>query len=324
MRVLHRRYAVTLPRYATIDVGTNTVLLLVAERQADGSFRAIDERMEITRLGRGVDRTKRLDPQAIADTVGVLGRFAAAARSSGAQELVVTATSAARDAENGSEFFDAARAAAGVPIELIPGDMEAELAYESAWRDFGQRGANLAVVDIGGGSTELVYGAGNQLVFARSFDVGAVRLTERWLRGDPPSSEELLALRRDLASVLAAAPVPPSGSALVGIAGTVTTLVAIHLGLDAYDGALVHGRTLSAAEVRALAARLGRMTLDERKALPGLPEKRADVIVAGAEILAAVVEKLGFAQVIASDRGVRWGMLYRRFGAQAQAKPEPA
>ena len=107
--------------------------------------------------------------------------------------------------------------------------------------------------------------------------MGAVRLTERWLHADPPGGEELLALRRDLASILAAAPMPPDGSALVGIAGTVTTLVAIHLGLDAYDGALVHGRVLSAGEVRELARRLGTMTLAERKALPGLPEKRADV-----------------------------------------------
>src|SRR5690606_37456606 len=119
---------------------------------------------------------------------------------------------------------------------------------------------------------------------------GAVRLTERWLSSDPPAADELLALRGDLASVLAEAPAPPPGAALVGIAGTVTTLVAIHLGLDAYDGSLVHGRQLSAAEVRALARRLGAMPVAERKKLPGLPEKRADVIVAGAEILAAVME----------------------------------
>lgn len=305
----------TRPRYATIDVGTNTVLLLVAEKQDDGRFRAVDERMEITRLGRGVDRTRRLDPQAIADTVEAVTRFADAARAAGAGELVVTATSAARDAENGAEFFDAAQAAAGVRPEVISGDTEAQLAYESAWRDFGRGADNLAVVDIGGGSTELVYGTREKPIFARSFDVGAVRLTERWLHGDPPAGEELLALRRDLASAIAQAPPPPPGAALVGIAGTVTTLVAIHLGLATYDGAQVHGRVLTAGEVRDLATRLGRMPLSERRTLPGLPAKRADVIVAGAEILAAVIEKLGFSQVIASDRGVRWGMLYRRFGA---------
>ena len=302
-------------RYATIDVGTNTVLLLVAERQADGSFEATDERMEITRLGRGVDRSGRLDPAAIADTVGAIGRFAAAAREGGAAKLVVTATSAARDATNGADFLQTAGQAAGVAVEIISGEIEAELSFESAYRDFGSGGGNLAVIDIGGGSTELVYGSGETVLFRRSFDVGAVRLTERWLRSDPPSTDELLALRGDLASVLAEAPPPPPGAALVGIAGTVTTLVAIHLGLDAYDGSLVHGRQLSAAEVRALAKRLGAMRVAERKKLPGLPEKRADVIVAGAEILAAAMEKLGFPAVTASDRGVRWGMLYRRFGA---------
>ncbi len=301
-------------RYATIDVGTNSVLLLVAERAADGSFRAVDERMEITRLGRGVDGTKRLDPAAIEETVAAVRSFAAAARAAGAEELVVTATSAARDATNGALFFEAAKEASGVTVEVISGDTEAALAYESAHRDFGHAGDSLAVVDIGGGSTELVYGTGDTVIFRRSFDVGAVRLTERWLHGDPPGGEELLQLRRDLAATLAEAPRPPPGATLVGIAGTVTTLVAIHLGLDSYDGAQVHGRSLTAGEVRDLAQRLGAMRLAERKKLPGLPPKRADVIVAGAEILAAVLEKMGFAAVVASDRGVRWGMLYRRFG----------
>jgi len=301
-------------RYATIDVGTNTVLLLVAERRPDGSFVAVDERMEITRLGRGVDRTGQLDPAAIADTVAAVRRFAAAARDAGAAQLVVTATSAARDARDGSRFLAAAGEAAGVPVEVISGDLEAELAYESARRDFGAGGGDLAVVDIGGGSTELIYGSGRQILFRRSFDVGAVRLTERWLHDDPPSAGELRALRGDLASVLAAAPPPPPGAKLVGIAGTVTTLVAIHLGLDTWDGGRVHGMELTAAEVRGLARKLGAMPLAERRKLPGLPEKRADVIVAGAEILAAVMEKLGFSAVTASDRGVRWGMLYERFG----------
>lgn len=307
-------------RFAAIDVGTNTVLLLVAERGPDGSFRAVDERMELTRLGRGVDRDKLLAAAAIDDTVRAIGEFAAAARAAGAAELVITATSAARDARNGSEFFERASRAAGVPVEVIPGELEAQLAYESARRDFGEDGAPLAVLDIGGGSTELTYGSGTSVSWQRSFDVGAVRLTERWLATDPPAPSELEALRRDLAAVLADAPQPPPGSRLVGIAGTVTTLCALGLGLSSYDGSLVHGRRMTAGQVRALASRLAALPLAERRDLPGLPPKRADVIVAGAEILAGLMETLDFDEVTVSDRGVRWGLIYRRFGGPAAGR----
>lgn len=301
-------------RFAAIDVGTNTVLLLVAERGEDGTFSAVEERMEITRLGRGVDRTRTLAPGAITDTVEAVERFARAARAAGAEDLVLTATSAARDASNGAAFLRAAQEAAGVPAHVLSGDEEAALVWESARRDFGRPGRSLAVVDVGGGSTELVYGVGEKRIYARSFDVGAVRMTERWLRGDPPQPEELRALRADLAGQLAELPPPPPGATLVGIAGTVTTLVAIHLGLRTWDGRRVHGFVLGLDDVRRLAARLASMPVGERRALPGLPPKRADVIVAGAEILAAVMERIGAGAVTASDRGVRWGMLYRRFG----------
>lgn len=307
----------SLPRFATIDVGTNTVLLLVAEREPSGSFRAVEERMEITRLGRGVDKSRRLAPDAIEETLAVVQGFAEAARGLGAGAVVITASSAARDAENGTDFFAKVREATGIEVEVITGDLEAELAYESARRDFGGTGP-LSVVDIGGGSTEVIYGDGERPTFRHSFDVGAVRLTERHLHTDPPGPDELKALRDDLARELSAAPTPPRGSRLVGIAGTVTTLCAIELGITSWDGALVHGKEMAVADLRALADRLASMTLEERKALPGLPEKRADVIVAGAEILAGLMETLGFTSVTVSDRGVRWGMLYSRFGAPVE------
>jgi exopolyphosphatase/guanosine-5'-triphosphate,3'-diphosphate pyrophosphatase len=301
-------------RYAAIDVGTNSVLLLVAERDATGGLTAVDERIDITRLGRGVDRTRRLAPEAIEETVAAVARFADVARARRAAAIVVTATSAARDASNGAEFFARARDAAGVEVEIIPGDLEAELSYEAAARDFGGPGVKLAMVDIGGGSTEIVQGEGDRLSFRRSLDVGAVRLTERWLATDPPASGELARLRDDLAAALAPVPAAVPGTRLVGIAGTITTLCAIDLGVDGYDGRLVHGRELSLSTVRDLATRLGAMTLAERKRVPGLPEKRADTIVAGAEILAAVMARLGVDRLTVSDRGVRWGLLYRRFG----------
>ncbi|HET7753508.1 MAG TPA: Ppx/GppA family phosphatase, partial [Anaeromyxobacteraceae bacterium] len=173
-------------RAAAIDVGTNTVLLLVAEEAPGGTFRPVCERAEITRLGRGVDRSGRLDPAAIRDTVDVLAAYAAEARALGATRIACVATSAARDAGNGAEFFDAAFARAGVRPEVISGEEEARLVYASAWRDFGGVDAGgLAVVDVGGGSTELTWGDGERPRGRVSLQIGAVRLTERVITTDP-------------------------------------------------------------------------------------------------------------------------------------------
>ncbi|HET9595838.1 MAG TPA: Ppx/GppA family phosphatase, partial [Anaeromyxobacteraceae bacterium] len=204
-------------RHATIDVGTNTVLLLVAEERVlrlrpAGPAYAQDERIwvpvveraEITRLGRGVDRTGALDAAAVAETVAVLARFADEARRLGARDIACVATSAARDARNGADFFEAARARAGLTAEVISGDEEARLVWASAWRDFGAAGpGGLAVLDPGGGSTELCCGDGPAPRARRSFQVGAVRLTERVAPPDPPGVDGLAALRAAAAAALA-------------------------------------------------------------------------------------------------------------------------
>lgn len=298
-------------RYASIDIGTNSVLLLVAALQPDGSFTAVEEDLELTRLGSGVDGSGVLAEGPLRDTVAAVARFAARARALGARGLVITATSAARDASNGIEFLQAVQDATGVTAEILSGDEEAALTYESAARDFGD--GQLLALDIGGGSTEIVAGTSGAVSFRQSFDLGCVRLTERWLHSDPPTPSELEALRGDLRQAWAQLPAAEPGARLVAIAGTATTLCALHLGLPAYDGERVHGARLTLQEVRALAARLSAMSLDERLALPGLQPKRADVIVAGAEILAAVMERLGVDEVTISDKGLRWGILHRRF-----------
>ncbi len=301
-------------RFAAIDVGTNSVLLLVVERQPDGSLLALDERLEITRLGRGVDATRLLADDRIEATVAALQHFSAAARAHGVERLWVTATSAARDATNGARFFARAKAAAGVDVEVLSGDDEALYSFEAAVRELPGDGPR-AVVDIGGGSTELVYGAGGRVDFRRSFDVGAVRLTERLLHGDPPTPAELLALRARLTETFSEVPPPPAGLTLVGVAGTVTTLCAIELGLDGYDGRLVQGRLLTRTALRALADRLAALPLAERRRVKGLPPQRADTILAGAEILDAVLARLDLDRLLVSDRGLRWGLLWRRAGA---------
>jgi len=300
-------------RVAAIDVGTNTVLLLVAERRG-GRLEPLAERAEITRLGRGVDATGRLDPAAIRETAEVLARFAGEARALGVAEIACVATSAARDAANGAEFFAAARAAAGLVPEVISGDEEARLVWASAWRDFGGAGP-LAVLDVGGGSTEFTAGDGPAPRARTSLQVGAVRLTERHVRTDPPGPDDLAALRA--AARAALAPIGPlaaglRGARLVGVAGTVTTLAAVEQALPVYDAARVHGSALTLGQIDALAARLSALPVAARAALPGMEPKRADVIVAGAVVVAEAMRAAGFDRLTVSDRGVRWGLVYDR------------
>ena len=305
-------------RVAVIDVGTNTVLLTVAERSGT-SFRPVVERAEITRLGRGVDRTGRLDASAIAETVAVIARYAAEARSLGAERIAAVATSAARDASNGTEFFEASRAAAGLAPEIIAGGEEARLVHLSAWGDFGAPGSPLAVLDVGGGSSELTWGAGPVPEGRRSFQMGAVRLTERAAPGDPPSAADfrrMEELARAALSEVAEIRISGAlaGARLVAVAGTVTTLAAVAQALPAYDALRVHGSAMGRSELTALVVRLAALSTAGRARLPGMEPKRADVIVAGGILVATAMELGGFAQLTVSDRGVRWGLLHDRFG----------
>lgn len=306
-------------RVAVIDVGTNTVLLLVAERR-DGSFAAVRERAEITRLGRGVDRSGELAPDAIRETARVLARFAAEARGLGAADIACVATSAARDARNGAAFFEAARAAAGVAPEVVSGDEEARLVHASAWRDFGAPGRTLAVLDVGGGSTEFTWGDGPSARQRQSLQLGAVRLTERCPVADPMGPAGLEVLRAAAAGALRGlARLAPAlaGARLVAVAGTVTTLAAVEQALPAYDAGRVHGSTLALGRLEALLERMAGLTVEARRRLPGMEPKRADVIVAGGAIVVEAMRAAGFGELTVSDRGVRWGLLWDRFGGAA-------
>ncbi|GEN06453.1 exopolyphosphatase / guanosine-5'-triphosphate,3'-diphosphate pyrophosphatase [Myxococcus fulvus] len=308
-----------MPRFATIDIGTNSVLLLVAERTGEGRFEAVLERAEITRLGRGVDATRRLSPEGMEATLSVLESFAREAREQGAQDIAVSATSAARDAVNGAEFLEAAKTRAGVTVEIISGQLEAELSFAAVSSDFaGEAAGPLLVLDIGGGSTEFIYGnPAGHVDFRHSFDVGAVRLTERFVSSDPISAEDRARIQAHLRETFKALPPPPPASVLVGVAGTVTTVYAVKHAIDPYDAARVHGGTLSVGELGALVDQLCQQPLEARRALPGMQPKRADVIPAGAIILLEAVKALGLDGCRVSDRGLRWGLLAHRFGAGA-------
>ncbi|MDQ3263212.1 MAG: Ppx/GppA family phosphatase [Myxococcota bacterium] len=305
-------------RYATIDVGTNSVLLLVAELK-EGRFEPLVERAEITRLGRGVDRSGALDPAAIEETIRCLESFAQQARALGVQAIAATATSAARDASNGAVFREEAKRRAGVELQIISGELEAQLSFAAVHTDFaGSAQGPLVALDIGGGSTEFIFGTGDgpQIAFRHSFDVGSVRLTERFVTGHPVSPADRERIRAHLKETFASLPAAPPGFQLVGVAGTVTTLFSVLHQIDPYDAARVHGGRITHAELATLVDRLCELPLEERRRLPGLQPKRADVICAGALVLEGAMEQLGAQGCVVSDRGLRWGLLVHQFGNQ--------
>jgi|CZKU01.1.fsa_nt_gi exopolyphosphatase/guanosine-5'-triphosphate,3'-diphosphate pyrophosphatase len=300
-------------RVATIDIGTNTVLLLIAERRADGALVALDERATITRLGEGVDVNRRLSAAAIARTEACLDAYAEVVGNLRAERIAVVGTSAMRDAAGGEELARHIQSAFGVAVRIVSGSEEARLTFRGALGGLdAAEHAELAVFDIGGGSTEVVFGrlgAGRPTVeYGASFDIGSVRLTERHVSHDPLTADEFGALSRAAREAFAAVPPLRSPHPPFGIAGTMTTLAAIELGLSPYDGARVHGHTMKRDELRRVVDRLARVDLDSRRRIAGMEPKRADVIVAGGCIALALLDHWNVNDVVISDRGVRWGL----------------
>jgi exopolyphosphatase/guanosine-5'-triphosphate,3'-diphosphate pyrophosphatase len=277
-------------RVAAIDCGTNSIRLLVTD-VGDGVADELVREMRIVRLGQGVDATGRLDPRAIERTLEATREYAEIIVSLGAERIRFCATSAARDASNAEEFATAVEAILGVRPEILTGAEEARASFIGATGGLGPEGA--LVVDIGGGSTELVVGRSGAVEWSTSLDVGAVRMTERFLMSDPPTADQVATCRDYVAEVVgdAAAGVAPVAT-LVGVAGTITTIAAHVLNLPAYDRTLVHGARLPIDDVRAACSSLVEMTVEQRRGLPFMHPGRADVIGGGALVLDAVVTAL--------------------------------
>jgi exopolyphosphatase/guanosine-5'-triphosphate,3'-diphosphate pyrophosphatase len=306
-------------RVATIDIGTNTVLLLVAERGTDGGLRALAERATITRLGEGVDRTRELAPAAIERTRACLRAYAKVVEDAGAERVAVVGTSAMRDAGGGEQVRVHVREALGVEARVLSGEEEARLTFRGAVSGLAlDEDHDVAVFDIGGGSTEVVIGRVSDpstLTFARSFDVGSVRLTERHVSHDPLSGDERAAIRHAAREAFAQVPPSPGTSVPIGIAGTMTTLAAVSLALAPYDSARVHGHVMPRTELAAVIDHLASLELAARSRVPGMEPKRADVIVAGGLVALALLDHWGSRTVRISDRGVRWGLAEELVGA---------
>ncbi|MEU2507731.1 Ppx/GppA phosphatase family protein [Streptomyces sp. NPDC007863] len=297
-------------RVAGIDCGTNSIRLLVADVHPDtGALVELDRRMTIVRLGQGVDKTGRLAPEALERTFAACRAYATVIKELGAERIRFVATSASRDAENRQDFVDGVVAILGVEPEVISGDQEAAFSFTGATGSLPGDDRRL-VVDIGGGSTEFVVGT-REVEAARSVDIGCVRLTERHVRHDPVTAEEAEAIRADVRAALdlAAGTVPiASAATLVGLAGSVTTVAALALGLPEYDSGKIHHSRISAARVAEVTGMLLASTHAERAALPVIHPGRVDVIVAGALVLQEIVERVGAAEVVVSEHDILDGI----------------
>lgn len=306
-------------RVAAIDCGTNSIRLLVADAGPDGSLRDVHREMRIVRLGQGVDASGVLAPEALERTRVALADYTAVLRRKGTERVRMVATSATRDAANRDDFFGMVRDTLGVDAEIVSGDEEAALSFVGAVGDLDAEDGPFVVVDVGGGSTELVVGeltGGKATVTAaRSVDVGSVRITERCLHGDPPTADEVAEARRVAAGILDDAFVAVDVTGVrtwVGVAGTITTLSAVALGLDEYDSAAVHLSRLSGDDLHRVASELLGASREQRGTYGAIHPGRIDVIGGGAlivETLAAELrERAGVTELVVSEHDILDGI----------------
>ena len=310
-------------RLAAIDIGTNSTKTTVADAAADGTLSVVAEDSDVTRLGEGVDASGRLGDAPMARTLAAVVRFADAARASGAEVVLGAGTSALRDAANGSDFIQSVKDRARVDIQIITGDREAQFAYAAVRSDTSLHipaDAFLLVFDIGGGSTELILGDAAGVGRFQSLDIGAVRLTERFLHSDPPTAYELQQATAYAHAALETFLRPAAPPFVAGIGGTALNIAAVTQGQTRPNTNALHGMALPRTAVASTLSQFAALPLSERRALPGLESKRADVIIAGALILDQLLTYFAADQFLLSVRGLRYGLL----AEYAKKAPWPA
>jgi exopolyphosphatase/guanosine-5'-triphosphate,3'-diphosphate pyrophosphatase len=298
--------------YAAIDVGTNTLRLLIAETVAPDDYTVLHEEQQITRLGEGLMPSRLLQDAPRRRSLTVLRRFADTARSFKAVEVAAVCTSAVREARNGEEFLAETARETGLTLRVIDGREEARLTLLGVRHGLRLGSRRILVMDVGGGSTEFVLAKGEAIEAIVSTGLGVVKLTEQYLLSDPPTVGELRRVKEVVGARIdrLRGELPRLEEAqLVGTAGTVTTLAAIELALATYDRQKVQGHCLGLARVMELLDRLASLPLRERRRIPGLEPGRADVILAGAAIVAASMDRLGYHEMRVSDEGLREGIL---------------
>ncbi len=312
-------------RVAAFDCGTNSLRLLIADIDAAaGTSIELVRELRVVRLGQGVDRTGRIADASLQRVFTAIEEYMQIVREHDVREIRFCATSAARDAENAEEFVTGVRERAGVDPEVLDGLEEARVGFSGATRDLPPLPEPLLVCDIGGGSTELVLGRADGSIVARdSLDIGSVRLNERHLHGDPPSQEEIHAAVTDIDAALDGSSVDlAEAGAVIGVAGTVTTLAAGVLDLASYDSTLIHHTVLRPDAVQGLVTRLLTMFVEQRKALPYMHPGRADVIGAGGLILDRVLRRTTVNSMLVSERDILDGLAWSIVSGPSDPKVE--
>jgi exopolyphosphatase/guanosine-5'-triphosphate,3'-diphosphate pyrophosphatase len=301
-------------RYAVIDVGSNSVLLLIAEKTATAGWRILADCAEITRLGAGLQATNQIQPAAMERTLPVFIQYLARARAYQVTDVFAIGTMALRTAQNAADFLQKVKATCGLDIEVIDGQTEAMLAYLAVKAGIGLAPGNLVLFDVGGGSTEFIIGRGEQIRQQLSLNLGIIRITEQYLKSNPVTEAEVAQARSVITAEFTPLKAEKPLEMLVGMAGTVTTLAAIQHGMCQYEPQRIQGSVLNRRELDRQIERFQRSTLQERQQIIGLEPKRADVILAGALIVAGILDQFQQSQFTVSDWGVRHGLLMQRFG----------
>jgi exopolyphosphatase/guanosine-5'-triphosphate,3'-diphosphate pyrophosphatase len=302
--------------YAAIDVGTNSTLLTVMRRMADGNFEILSDQSAITQLGEGVSNTHNLNPEAINRTITAVKSFQQIAQEQGAIRIFVVGTSALRDAENRADF-ESALAVHGLSLRILSGEEEAKLSFLSVALDPTLNLPEpLAVFDIGGGSLELAVGSKQNLKMFKSIPAGAVRLTEQLVQGNPPSSKQLQAAIPEIDHLLSDLTISEPIGALVGVGGTVVNILSSFLRLPEFNPTRLHGKVLTAQNIHSMLELYCSMTTNERRKLTGLEPKRALYMPAGTLVIERLLAVLNKEELIVSTHGLRYGVLLEAFGKE--------
>jgi exopolyphosphatase / guanosine-5'-triphosphate,3'-diphosphate pyrophosphatase len=299
-------------KVAAVDCGTNSLRLLIAESKPEGGLVDLDRQTEIVRLGQGVDATGEFHPDALKRTFAVTEKYAKLITNAGVptDKIHFVATSASRDAKNRDEFFEGIKSRLGVLPDVITGDAEARLSFTGALSRVRPEGEPVLVMDIGGGSTEFIVGSSaGEMKSAISLDIGSVRLTERFLKVNPPAEDDLARAADYVDQMLEGSGVDfDSVGTWIGVAGTATTLAGVYLELEHYDRDRVHGSSIPRHDVDGLLRRLSGMTVAEIRSLPSMHPDRADVITGGTLVAARVAERLGVAHMLVSESDILDGV----------------
>lgn len=298
-------------RLSSIDIGTNTILMLIADILRDGSLTVIKDEHTIARLGKGVDEHGVIQQETFTRVLETLSGLKNISDSYKSDLIVACGTSALRDATNRQELLDFINSQLGINIRILDGKEEAQLTYLGAISEYVQHSItdNFAVLDIGGGSTELVIGNGLTITSATSIDIGSVRLTERILKTSPPDTIALENARQLVQKQLHQITLLPTNTKLIGVAGTLTTLAAIELRLPSFDSVKINRHILSLQSIGTIFQELRPLTLNELRSYPQIHPSRADILLAGVIILKEMLQRVGFSEITVSDRGLRYGFL---------------